>query len=318
MLLSAGVPLLEALRIMQNMSSRSNIQKIIDKLADGHSLAAALEGLFPSMLTVAIEGAERAGSLEATLERLAKHFERQAETEEKIKSVLVYPVFIFVLSLVSVAVLMIFVLPSFKGLFADLGQDLPLFSKLIINAGDAFAQFWYLACVFPTMIGLALFRYKNTPRQRQTIDALLLKLKFVARVHMIDAFRTLGTLLAGGVPIRSALKTVEHAERNTVFKDILRSVRKMVENGESLSNAFSQHTAFPSEAIKMLAVGESSGKLDQMLLHVANYYENEREVLIKRCVSLLEPALTLFIGLLVGLIAIALFLPMLNVISGIQ
>ncbi len=318
LLLAAGIPLLEALSIMQKMSTKEKYQVVIDRLAEGKTLAVALNKLFPPMVTVAIDGAEQAGNLDVTFDRLAKHYERQAETEEKIRSILIYPAFILILSLVAVAVLMIFVLPSFKGLFADLGQDLPLFSKILIYSGDFLMQKWYLFLVLPVLVGIAIVHYKKKPEQLQKLDALFLKSKIIARIHIIEAFRTLGSLLTGGIPIRQALKTVESSARNVAFQRILSSVREAVENGERLGESFAKYSLFPREAIQMISVGESSSNLDQMLLNIAGYYENEREVFTKRCVSLLEPALTLLVGLLVGVIAIALFLPMMNVISAIN
>ncbi|OGC06642.1 hypothetical protein A3H38_05590 [candidate division WOR-1 bacterium RIFCSPLOWO2_02_FULL_46_20] len=311
MLLSSGVPLLEALHIIKNISKRVEIDFIIQQLAQGESLASAMKKTFPAMMVSSIEGGERIGSLEAILDRLAKHYEARAETEDKIKSALIYPSFVTSLCLVSLFVLFVFVLPGFKTLFVDLNTELPLFTRIIIGLGDVFSKIWYL----PFMVTLTMvFLYLRYEKR----DEWLLKIKYYSRGQVIGAFRTLGSLLQGGIPIVEAFKTTASTSNNKAFREIIFKIKESIENGVRLAEALAQYEIFPNEAVQMVAVGENSGNLAEMLLSISGFYEKEKEIATKRFTMMLEPVLTLVVGLVVGVIAIAMFLPMMNVISQIQ
>jgi type IV pilus assembly protein PilC len=270
------------------------------------------------MVTSSVEGAEKSGNLEEVLARLSKYYEDRAEVEEKIKSALIYPSFVIILCLVSLIVLFFFVLPGFKTLFLDLDADLPLFTQIIINSGDVLSKYWYIPLSMLAALCVFIPRYKRTIHGALIMDMLSLKIKFLRRGHVIQSFRSLGSLLAGGIPIVEALKTTAHSSRNLAFQNIIFNIKEGIENGIRLSEALSQHKIFPMESIQMLSVGENSGKLAEMLLSISDFYEKEREIAIKRFTTMLEPALTLVVGLVVGIIAIAMFLPMVNMISKLQ
>ena len=313
MLLKSGVPLLESLQIMKNMSKKqtSVYDQIITCLSNGSSFSESIEPYFPPTFTHMIASAEQVGELESALKRLAQYYEKRAEVEEKTKSALVYPAFVIFLSLVLVIVLFFFILPGFQSLFADFGTELPLFTKVFLSLPAVLSKVIFLMVT----LGLGLFFYL---RQGTRWAICLLKLKFYTREQLIQAFRTWGSLLDGGVSILVAFTASINGTRNAVFRNILTEVKLAVENGQKLSSALSKYNYFPTEAIQMIAVGENSGALGQMLTNIADFYDKERELFIKRSLSLLEPALTLFVGLMVGMIAIAMFLPMINMISTLQ
>ncbi|MFC1571103.1 type II secretion system F family protein [Candidatus Margulisiibacteriota bacterium] len=317
-LLASGVPLLESLQIIKRMLKREELDSIILKLSEGSSLAEAMRCLFPTMVVSSIESAERAGNLEEVLGRLSKYYEERAEMEEKIKSALIYPSFVVTLCLASLIVLLVFVLPGFKSLFSDLDADLPLFTQIIIGFGEGFSKVWYVPVFVCSGLGIYIPRYRKTEQGAMTLDRLILKLRFVYREQIIQSFRTLGSLLRGGIPIVQALTTTANSSKNRAFQNIILEIKRAIEDGEKLSVAFAKYEIFPQEAIQMIAVGENSGTLAEMLLSIANFYEKEREVFIKRFTTMLEPALTLIVGLVVGIIAIAMFLPMINMISKLQ
>jgi type IV pilus assembly protein PilC len=310
MLLSAGVPLLEGLRIVKNISKRKEYESLIQKISEGGSLARAMRNFFPPMVSSSIEGAEKAGNLEEVLARLSKYYEDRAEVEEKIKSALIYPCFVIILCLVCLFVLFFFVLPGFKTLFEDLDAELPLFTRIIVNSGEV----WYIPVSMLASLCVSFFWLRRTKR----MDAMILKVKFLRRGEVIQIFRSLGSLLAGGIPIVEALNTAARSSRNKAVQNIIINVREEIENGVRLSEALAQHKMFPKESVQMLSVGENSGKLAEMLLSISDFYEKERETAIKRFTTMLEPAMTLFVGLVVGVIAIAMFLPMISMISRLQ
>jgi type IV pilus assembly protein PilC len=252
------------------------------------------------------------------LGRLSRHYEERAEVEEKLKSALIYPVFVTVLCVLSLVVLFIFVLPGFKSLFLDLDADLPVFTGVILGAGDIMSKFWYVPFLTLLVSGTLFLRYKRSERGSKVIDALLLKFKLVSSGQVMHGFRTLGSLLQAGIPISAALASTVSASQNLAFKKVMLEIKESVENGERLSEILSRYRMFPSAAVQMIRVGENSGTLAEMLLNIAGFFEKEKEIFIKRVTSLLEPALTLTVGIMVGVIALAVFLPMINMISSLQ
>jgi type IV pilus assembly protein PilC len=318
MLLSSGVPILEALQIIDGMSARRRFSAIIERLADGSALAQALRDYFPPMVVSSIAGAEKAGNLEEVLGQLAKYYEARAEVEEKIKSAMVYPSFVLILCFMSLFVLFAFVLPGFKSLFLDMGADLPLITLAIMNGGDIIAKVWYLPLVMVVVLGLVFVRFRKSSRGAGIIDGLALRFTSISRQQIMQSFRTLGSLLQGGIPIIGSLKTTAESIGNKAFQKIFLELREAIENGERMSDVLSRYRIFPREMLQMIAVGENSGKLPEMLVSIADFNEKEREVFIKRFTALLEPCLTLAVGIVVGIIALAMFLPMVNMISGLQ
>ncbi len=318
LLLASGVPLLESLRILKDILGRREFEKLIERVSEGESLGKAMEGTFPSLVVSSVGCAEAAGNLEEVLGRLSKHYEERAEIEEKLKSALIYPVFVAILCVLSLVVLFIFVLPGFKSLFLDLDADLPLFTQVILGAGEIVSEFWYVPFLTLLVSGTLFFRYKRSERGARAIDALLLKSRFVSSGHVTHGLRTLGSLLQAGIPISAALATTAASSQNSAFERIMLEIKGSVENGERLSDTLLRYKMFPSAAVQMVRVGESSGTLAEMLLNISSFFEKEKEVFIKRLTSLLEPALTLTVGIVVGVIALAVFLPMINMISRLQ
>ncbi len=318
MLLAAGVPLLSAMRIVKNILQREEIDILIQHISEGESLGKTMRPHFPSLAANSIECAEKMGNLEDALGRLCKYYEDRAEIEDKIKSALIYPAFVIILCLLSLIVLFVFVLPGFKTLFADLGADLPLFTRIIISTGDIFSRFWYVPLSVILISGILFARYRRTEDGAKAVDGFILKIRSLCREQIIQGFRTLGSLLQAGIPITEALNTTANSSNNRAFKQIVFEIKEAIENGERMSDVLSGYKIFPKEAIQMISVGENSGTLDRMLLNISSFYEKEKELFIKRFTTLLEPALTLFVGVVVGVIALAMFLPMINMISKLQ
>jgi type IV pilus assembly protein PilC len=323
-LLASGMPLLEAITIIrdlpQNKKHLSQIKTIINMINDGYALSEAAVILLPTMVVGSISAAERAGNLEECLGRLAEYYNSKAELDEKLISALIYPVFVMILSLISVLVLIVFVIPGLKGLFSDMGGSLPPVTSFILNLSDLFSRFWFVFLLMFVCLAVWLGRVKR--RDPAGLEKLIIKTPLIGKLYkqelMIQGFGTLGSLLSGGTPIIEALKITAVSCGSFGLKQILQNTKEAVESGRSLSAAFEAENFFPADALQMLRVGESSGQLDQMLSSIADFQAREREVLLRRVTTLIEPAMTLGVGLVVGVVVLAMFLPLVNMVSGLQ
>jgi type IV pilus assembly protein PilC len=307
LLLASGLPLVPALEIAsQSLPSKFQLNVVREKVSEGIYFSEAMRLVFPPQVCGVVAGAERAGNLETALGQLAAYYEQQAAVEEKVKTALVYPVFVVVLCLCSVGILSFMVLPGFETMFVDMGGGVPSTTMAVMF----FFKIFPLLLLGLVMGGVLFFRRVD--------DSLFLRFKFYRDSQLINAFGMLGSLLQGGVPMLEAMEIVETTASNRSFRKILSTVRINVTQGEKMSASLARHTVFPSQTIQMVVVGENSGQLPEILLGVAEFYEKEREVMIKRFVSLLEPTLTLVVGLVVGVVVLAMFLPMINMISRLQ
>ncbi|MGB9613593.1 MAG: type II secretion system F family protein [Candidatus Margulisiibacteriota bacterium] len=323
-LLISGMPLLEALRILdglpQNKKHRAQLSDVIGRINDGFSLSEAASGLLPSLAIGSLRAAERAGNLEETLARLAKYYEDKADLEEKFWGALAYPAFVLILSLLSVIALIIFVIPGMKTIFADLGIEPPLITSLILNLTDGLSKFWLIISIAAAVLGFFLFKtWKANPER---VEKIILRLplagKIVRQGLMIQGLGTLGSLLESGTPINEALSITAKTSNSRIFGKIIKETQEQVINGGRLADGLEESHFFPAEAISMVKVGENSGKLAEMLIKVADFQAKEREHLLKRFTTLLEPAMTLTVGIVVGFVVLAMFLPLVNMISKLQ
>lgn len=321
MMLTSGMPLLEALNVIKSLSkTKVGMETIIGKVMEGYSLSEAAANFLPPLAIGSLRAAERAGNLEETLARLAKYYEDKADLEEKFWGVLAYPVFVLILSLLSVIALIIFVIPGMKTIFADLGTEPPLITSLILSLADTLSQFWLIVLVATAASGFFLFKtWKANPEK---IEKIILKLplagKIVRQGLVIQGLGTLGSLLQSGTPINEALSITAKTSHSRVFNKIITEAQERVVNGERLADGLEESHFFPAEGISMVRVGENSGKLAEMLINVADFQAKEREHSLKKFTTLLEPAMTLTVGIVVGFVVLAMFLPLVNMISTLQ
>lgn len=321
MLLDSGMALLPALQVALSMEgnkkSREKMVEMANKIAEGYAFSDAADGFIPPLALGSLRAAERAGNFEEILGQLAEYYEQKADMEEKVIGALAYPCFVLILSMLSVLVLVLFVLPGIKSLFVDMGAELPLFSRMVLGLSDGISCSWPAIIFIITTGGLVLFRLGRAHPER--LEKIALQTPFLGKLIqqelVIQGFGTLGALLNGGAPIVEALTITAHSSRSSIFKKTIFSVKDGVENGESLSEQFKKSGFFAQEAIQMLKVGESSGRLGEMLSNVSRFQSRERELTLKRFTSLLEPVMTLSVGLVVGVVILAMFLPMINMIS---
>lgn len=320
-MLEAGVPLVQGLEIIgdgqTNQTFRGLIQKVRTEIEGGSSLADALRGhpmQFDNLYISLVHAGEGAGVLDTLLDKVATYKEKIESLKGKIKKAMFYPSVVIAVAVIVTSVLLIFVVPQFQGLFRSFGADLPGFTLMVIGASD-FMQHWWWAfalCVVGIVIGFIQLK-KRSPRFAHTLDRLVLRLPIVGPILHKAAVarfsRTLATTFAAGVPLVDALQTVAGATGNRVYSDAVMRVREDVSTGHQLQLALRQTRLFPHMVIQMTAIGEESGTLDDMLNKVADFYEEEVDNAVDALSSLLEPLVMIVIGSVVGMIVIAMYLP---------
>jgi type IV pilus assembly protein PilC len=325
-MINAGLSLLRSLSVLEEQTQSKPLAKIIGEVRRdverGVGLSTALEKhpkAFSNLYTSMVRAGEAGGVLDDTLVRLANALENQVALRSKIKSAMAYPV--VVLSMVAMVVLamLVFVVPIFQDLYAGAGGELPLPTKILIGGSDLLKNFWFI--VFP-LLGLAVWgfrRWINTKAGRRVWDAAKLKMPvFGGVVHKTAISRfssTLGVLLRTGVPILQAMEIVEDVSGNAIVAEAVADVAKSVKDGDSLAVPLASHKVFPSMVVQMIAVGEETGAVDAMLEKVASFYDQEVNDTVDALTSLLEPLLIAFMGMTVGGILVALYLPMFNLVN---
>ncbi|NNF09404.1 MAG: type II secretion system F family protein [Acidimicrobiia bacterium] len=325
-MINAGLSLLRSLSVLEEQTQSKPLAKIIGEVRRdverGVGLSAALEKhpkAFSTLYTSMVRAGEAGGVLDDTLLRLASALENQVALRSKIKSAMAYPV--VVLSMVAMVVLamLVFVVPIFQDLYAGAGGELPVPTKILIGGSDLLKGFWFI--VFPAM-GAAVWgfrRWINTPSGRHLWDSFKLRMPvFGGVVHKTAISRfssTLGVLLRTGVPILQAMEIVRDVAGNAIVSDAVADVAKSVKDGDSLAVPLASHKVFPSMVVQMIAVGEETGAVDAMLEKVAEFYDQEVNDTVDALTSLLEPLLIAFMGMTVGGILVALYLPMFNLVN---
>jgi len=323
-LLRAGLPLDRALEIVINLSANDDVAEILDEVRQdvrgGSSLYAAMEaqkGVFSRFYLNMIRAGEAGGALEVVMVRLTEFMERAKELRETVKSALVYPAILVMVAVVSVIVLLIFVVPQFSQMFEESGKALPVPTQIVIGAGEFF-QAWWWALIGGSLVLYVLFkRQMANPDSRYRWDELLLALPLigdlVAKIEMARFSRTLGTLLDNGVSLLSALSIVKETLSNSVMAERIDEVSIKLREGKGLGAPLMEAEVFPRLGVHMVMVGEETGRLSEMLIQVADVFDREVQTAVKRTLSLLEPALILGLGLVIGAIIMSILVAILSV-----
>jgi len=324
-LLKSKVPLFEALRFLHEQTENVNLKGIIsqsiDKIRDGKTLSESLSKypkVFPLLYVNMIESGEKGGVLDKTLLRLSEFRNRQEEIRGKVTSALVYPIFMLVVGVASMFVLLTFVIPRMASLFSEIGQTLPLPTRILLSASNQFRNYWYLT---PAIIVLGVFVFnKMKEKKKSALDSFKLKLpligSFIKKSAIARFARTLALLLASGIPLFQALAITIPTMENEVIKSDLELIHKGIIDGASFEQSMKRSLCFPRFMTNMLAVGEKGGNLEEVLLEVAVFYERETNRVIKVITSLLEPAMILVMGLIIGFIVFAMLLPIFQINLG--
>lgn len=322
-LTGAGLSLVKSLNSLRDQMKpgtfRESLSDVVESVERGDAFSEALERfpkIFPKVYVNMIRSGEMSGSLDEILSRLALLLEKQQKLVKKVKSALIYPCFVLGLAFVILSLLMIFVIPTFTEMFDEMGGQLPKPTLFLIGVSNAFKNYWYL--ILAGIFGLVwIFKYSlRYPVIKFAFDKMSLYFpvfgQLISRVTIARFARTLGTLLNSDVPILSALQVVRETTNNSVYADCIPLIAEAVKEGDGLSGVMEETKLFPNLVIKMVGVGEESGQLSEMLVKVADNYDEDVDNLVASMSALMEPFLIVFMGLIVGFIVIAMFLPLFN------
>ena len=320
-MLKAGVPLLQAFDIVARGHGNARFSRLMmeikNRVETGSSLSQAFREHpkhFNPLYCNLVAAGESAGMLDAILERLATYQEKILAIKSKIKSAMFYPISVLVVAIVVIWVIMVFVIPSFEDVFKNFGAELPLPTLIVINISHFFVKLWWLIflMIMGTIISVGIL-YRRSDTMRYTVDRLLLKLPVVGiiveKATIARWTRTLQTMFAAGVPLVESLDAVGGAAGNIVYAQATRRIQTEVSTGSSLTNAMMNTRLFPNMVLQMTQIGEESGSLDNMLGKVADFYEREVDDAVAALSSLLEPIVIVFLGVVVGGLVVAMYLP---------
>ncbi|HEY6138668.1 MAG TPA: type II secretion system F family protein [Thermoanaerobaculia bacterium] len=327
-MIDAGLPLVQCLEILgsqqENKVFKRALIQIRQDVESGSNLADAMRKhpkIFNDLFTNMVAAGEAGGILDTILQRLSGYIEKAVKLNSQVKSAMIYPVAVISIACIVVAVILWKVIPVFAALFTSLGAQLPLPTRIVIALSNFIASYWWIIAI---VIGggiYALRRYHETYKGKRVIDGFMLKLPIVGillrKIAVARFCRTLSTLTASGVPILDGLTITARTAGNSIIEDAIMATRKSVEEGKTISEPLGDTDVFPSMVVQMIAVGEQTGALDTMLSKIADFYEDEVDVAVAGLMKLLEPVLIAFLGVAIGGIVIAMYMPMFSLISQI-
>jgi general secretion pathway protein F len=328
-LLGAGQPLDRALQILLDLPETEKAKRLLERVRDqvrgGTPLSDALEaehGSFSRLYVNMVRAGEAGGSLDETLARLADYLERSANLKSSVVNAMIYPAFLVGMVLMSLMVLLVYVVPQFAPMFADMGIEMPLITKIVLAVGSTLQNFWWAILGAIVLTVGWLRRQMADPVARLGIDERLLKMRVVGdvirKVETARLARTLGTLLKNGVPLLNGLTVARNVMGNTVLAEAVGNAAEEVKTGGGLGYALTQSKRFPKLALQMISVGEESGELDTMLMKVADTFDVEVKNTLDRLLAALVPATTIVMTVVVAMIMLAIVLPIMNIAGAVK
>jgi type IV pilus assembly protein PilC len=274
---------------------------------------------FDALFSNMIAAGEAGGILDTILKRLAVYIEKNVKLKGEVKSAMIYPVAVIVIAGIVVAAILWKVIPTFASLFAGLGAQLPLPTRVVIAASDMLVSYGWILIIVLGLLGYVVKNYYATNNGRHMIDGLMLKVPILGnilrKVAVARFCRTLSTLLSSGVPILDGLDITARTAGNAIIEDAVQTTRSSIERGETISTPLRETNVFPSMVVQMINVGETTGALDAMLGKIADFYEDEVDTAVAGLLTLMEPVMIAFLGVIVGGIVIAMYLPIFDLIS---
>lgn len=323
----AGLPIVRSLKILQAQTKAGNLKNVLVEVADdvesGNTFSEALSKhprIFDKLYVNMVKAGEMGGVLDTILRRLSEFMEKSEKLKRRVKGAATYPVAILIVSAGIVAAILMLVVPNFQKIFADLKVELPAPTQVLIMLSEQLKNIWWMAALGIIAFIIAYKIFTSNKFGRNTMDRFFISLPVlgdVIRKSSISRFtRTLGTLIASGVPILDALNIVRNAISNSVISDAITKVYESIREGESIADPLAKSGEFDDIVINMIDVGEETGELDKMLTKIADNYDEEVDVLVGSLMTLMEPALIIFLGGTVGFIVVALFMPMIKLVEG--
>ncbi|OPL09731.1 MAG: hypothetical protein AVO33_00150 [delta proteobacterium ML8_F1] len=328
-LLQTGVPIIESLDIIRSQVHRAKLKAVVGDIYEnihrGLSFSDALKKhpkIFTRLIINMVESGEMSGTLDQVTERLATHYEKDEKIRKKVKSSMIYPMVLATVTVAVVIFMLVFVMPTFIGMFDSSGVELPAPTRALLAMSDFLRTYWYIMVFILGGIYLGVKAYGGTEEGRMRIDQLKLNIPVVKRVmsNLITArfARTVSTMLYSGVPLLDAMDNVAKVVGNAVAANDIQNARTEVRMGNSLAVPISQIEYMPKMLASMIKIGEESGALDTILDRTANFYEDEVETSLQQLVALFEPILILFMGLILGFIIISMMMPMFEMVNTIS
>jgi type IV pilus assembly protein PilC len=327
-MIDAGLPLVQCLDILGQQQENKSFQKVILQVRQdveaGSSLAEAMRKhpqAFDDLYVNMVAAGEAGGILDTILQRLAAYIEKSVKLKSQVRSALVYPVAVITIAIIVVYIILWKVIPVFASLFEGLGTQLPFLTQVIVNISRFIGNFWWLILLVVVGTIIAVRQYYQTDAGRYQIDKLLLKMPVIGgllrKIAVARFCRTLATLLSSGVAILESLDITARTAGNAVLEEAILQVRKEVEEGKNLAEPLARTEQFPPMVCQMIGVGEQTGAMDTMLSKIADFYEDEVDSAIEGMMALLEPVMIAFLGVIIGVIVVAMYLPMFSLISQI-
>ncbi len=325
-MIDAGLPLVQCLEILGSQQEhkvfRRGLIQIRQDVESGSSLADAMRKhpkIFNDLYTNMVAAGEAGGILDTILQRLASYIEKAVKLNSQVKSAMIYPVAVISIAVIVVAIILWKVIPVFAALFKGLGAELPLPTRVVIALSNFIADYWWLMGGLGFAFVFAIRRYHETYKGKRVLDNIMLKapiLGLLLRKIAVARFcRTLSTLTSSGVPILDGLTITAKTAGNSIVEDAIMATRKSVEEGKTISEPLGDTDVFPTMVVQMIAVGEQTGALDTMLSKIAEFYEDEVDLAVAGLMKLLEPVLIAFLGVAIGGIVIAMYMPMFSLIG---
>ena len=325
-MIDAGLPLVQCLEILGKQEPHKGFSTVILKVREDVEAGAALADAmkkhpktFDALYSNMIAAGEAGGILDTILKRLAVYIEKAVKLKGDVKSAMIYPVAVIVIATLVVGAILWKVIPTFAALFAGLGAELPMPTRVVIALSNGLVAYGWILIILFGLAGWGIKSYYATTNGRKTIDRLLLKTPILGgilrKVAVARFCRTLSTLLASGVPILDGLDITARTAGNAVIEDAIQTTRSSIERGETISGPLRATNVFPSMVVQMINVGETTGALDAMLSKIADFYEEEVDTAVAGLLTLMEPVMIAFLGVVVGGIVIAMYLPIFDLIS---
>ena len=327
-IIRAGVSVINALEMMrdqtENKTLKNALKGVHEDVSKGESLAMAMKKrakVFPSMLCNMVEAGEASGSLDVAFDRMAIQFEKEDKLKQSVKKAMIYPVVLVVVMIGVLFLMMVWVIPNFMGMFAELDAEMPATTQLVINMSDFVIAKWWLILLVVAAVFVAVKVYAGTPNGKFVLGGLKLKIPVLGKLQMKSECarlgRTLCTLLSAGVPMIDALEITSRSMENVHYKKALADAKEQVMRGVPLSRPLKTCGLFPPMVIHMVAIGEETGNIESMLENVANYYEDDVQVATEQMMALMEPMIIVVMAVVVGFMIMAILQPMFTLYESI-
>ena len=325
----AGLPILRSLRILEGQSKpgplKNSLMSVIEDIESGSTLSEAMARqpkAFDNLYVNMVKAGEAGGALEVILQRLAEFKERSQSLKRKVQGAMIYPVAVITVASCIVGFIMYFIIPKFKKIFVDFGTELPAITEMLIAMSDAIVAYFYLFPAIPIGIWLIIKIVKKNKTGEYIVDLMWLKIpllgKIVNKSTVARTSRTLGTLIASGVPILESLIIARDTSGNAVFRRAFDSIYSAIREGESMAIPLKEARIVDDMVVNMVDVGEETGALDNMLFKIADVYDEEVSVLVEGLINMLEPIMVVVLGIIVGFIVIALFMPLIKLLNDLS